>query len=80
GQTLKWATYSAGGFKEGVSLFLDEVARWQKYVYGCNELIFNPTRQWLFKGPFSKQLRTFVTSNAPVHYKLKALGYMLSYY
>lgn len=32
---LRWATYSEGGFKEGVSLtVVDELARWQKYAYG----------------------------------------------
>jgi hypothetical protein len=35
----RWATYSKGGFKEGVSLSVDdELNRWQKYAYGCNEL------------------------------------------
>jgi len=35
----RWATYSKGGFKEGVSLSVDdEINRWQKYSYGCNEL------------------------------------------
>ncbi len=35
GYTLRWATYSNGGFKEGVSLtVVDELARWQKYAYG----------------------------------------------
>ena len=35
GYTLRWATYSLGGFKEGVSLtIVDELARWQKYAYG----------------------------------------------
>ena len=39
GYTLRWATYSVGGFKEGVSLtIVDELARWQKYAYGM--LIF----------------------------------------
>jgi hypothetical protein len=33
--TIRWATYSEGGFKEGVSLaFDDELNRWQKYAYG----------------------------------------------
>lgn len=32
---IRWATYSAGQFKEGVSLTIDdEVNRWQKYAYG----------------------------------------------
>ena len=35
GYNLRWATYSEGGFKEGVSLtVVDELARWQKYAYG----------------------------------------------
>lgn len=35
GYNLRWATYSNGGFKEGVSLtIVDELARWQKYAYG----------------------------------------------
>ena len=35
GYDLRWATYSEGGFKEGVSLtVVDELARWQKYAYG----------------------------------------------
>ena len=32
---IRWATYSQGGFKEGVSLTCDdELNRWQKYAYG----------------------------------------------
>lgn len=39
--TCRWATYSQGGFKEGVSLTVDdELNRWQKYAYGCNECVF----------------------------------------
>ncbi len=35
GYIIRWATYSKGGFKEGVSLTADdEVNRWQKYAYG----------------------------------------------
>lgn len=35
-----WATYSLGGFKEGVSLSVDdELNRWQKYSYGNSRLI-----------------------------------------
>lgn len=89
GYTLRWATYSDGGFKEGVSLtVVDELARWQKYAYGgliayvsdvglliwvctgCNEIIFNPVVKWLRHGPISPQLRGFVWSIAPVHYKI----------
>ena len=41
GYTLRWATYSLGGFKEGVSLtVVDELARWQKYAYGESFFFF----------------------------------------
>lgn len=81
GYIIRWATYSEGGFKEGVSLTVeDELNRWQKYSYGCNELIFNPLIQWWRMGPITKQLRTFVWSAAPVHYKISMSSYMFSYY
>ncbi|KAH9023007.1 glycosyl transferase family group 2-domain-containing protein [Lactarius hengduanensis] len=81
GYTIRWATYSEGGFKEGVSLTVDdELNRWQKYAYGCNELIFNPIIQWWYAGPINKQLRVFIWSDAPVHYKVGMMSYMFSYY
>ncbi|KAI9458089.1 glycosyl transferase family group 2-domain-containing protein [Russula earlei] len=81
GYLIRWATYSEGGFKEGVSLTCDdELNRWQKYSYGCNELIFNPLIQWWRLGPINKQLRVFLWSNAPVHYKVSMMSYMFSYY
>ncbi|KAG5652362.1 hypothetical protein H0H81_005264 [Sphagnurus paluster] len=41
GYIIRWATYSEGGFKEGVSLTVDdELNRWQKYSYGSlNQLL-----------------------------------------
>ncbi|KAI0707461.1 glycosyl transferase family group 2-domain-containing protein [Cerioporus squamosus] len=81
GYIIRWATYSNRGFKEGVSLTCDdELNRWQKYSYGCNELIFNPIIEWWRKGPITKQLRTFMWSNAPAHYKIGMMSYMFSYY
>ncbi|KAL4247672.1 Glycosyl transferase family group 2-domain-containing protein [Abortiporus biennis] len=81
GYAIRWATYSKGGFKEGVSLTCDdELNRWQKYAYGCNELIFNPLIHWWKVGPINKQLRIFVWSDAPVHYKISMMSYMFSYY
>jgi hypothetical protein len=80
GYIVRWATYSEGGFKEGVSLTPDdELNRWEKYSYGCNELIFNPLIEWWRKGPINKQLRIFVWSDAPVHYKISMMAYMFSY-
>ncbi|KAG6919684.1 hypothetical protein DXG01_002627 [Tephrocybe rancida] len=81
GYIIRWATYSDGGFKEGVSLTVDdELNRWQKYSYGCNELIFNPLIDWWRMGPITKQLRLFLWSDAPVHYKVTMMSYMFSYY
>ncbi|KAF9484563.1 hypothetical protein BDN70DRAFT_797466 [Pholiota conissans] len=81
GYIIRWANYSEGGFKEGVSLTVDdELNRWQKYSYGCNELIFYPLKDWWRYGPITKQLRTFLWSNAPVHYKISMMAYMFSYY
>lgn len=81
GYIIRWASYSNGGFKEGVSLTCDdELNRWQKYAYGCNELIFNPLIQWWRKGPINKQLHVFMWSGAPIHYKISMMSYMFSYY
>ncbi|KAF5369368.1 hypothetical protein D9758_002569 [Tetrapyrgos nigripes] len=81
GYVVRWATYANGGFKEGVSLTLtDEVARFQKYACGCNEILFNPLFRWPINGPINKRIRKFLWSNAPVHYKFSVLAYMFSYY
>ncbi len=40
GYIIRWATYSKGGFKEGVSLTIDdELNRWQKYAYGQSSFV-----------------------------------------
>ncbi|KAI0070924.1 hypothetical protein K474DRAFT_1607813 [Panus rudis PR-1116 ss-1] len=81
GFIIRWATYSKGGFKEGVSLTVDdELNRWQKYAYGCSELLFNPIAQWWRKGPIAPQIHRFIWSSAPLHYKISMLAYMFSYY
>ncbi|KAF9219278.1 hypothetical protein BS17DRAFT_789594 [Gyrodon lividus] len=81
GYIIRWATYSKGGFKEGVSLTVDdELNRWQKYAYGCSELLFNPLSQWWRKGPINHQINRFMWSSAPTHYKISMLAYMFSYY
>lgn len=81
GYIVRWATYSKGGFKEGVSLTVDdELNRWQKYAYGCNELLFNPFVKWFYKGPINSQIHKFIWSPAPLHYKISMLAYMFSYY
>ncbi|KAH9061174.1 glycosyl transferase family group 2-domain-containing protein, partial [Lactarius vividus] len=81
GYIIRWATYSKGGFKEGVSLTVDdELNRWQKYAYGRLRLLFNPLVQWWRRGPISPQIHRFLWSNAPFHYKISMLAYMFSYY
>lgn len=49
-------------------------------ILGCNELMFNPVKDWWYLGPITKQLRVFLWSNAPFHYKISMLAYMSSYY
>ncbi|KAF8066798.1 glycosyl transferase family group 2-domain-containing protein [Lyophyllum atratum] len=81
GYIIRWATYSKGGFKEGVSLSVDdELNRWQKYAYGCSELLFNPFTQWFRRGPIAHQIHKFLWSDAPLHYKFSMMAYMFSYY
>lgn len=79
--TIRFAGYSDGGFEEGVSLTIyDELARWEKYAYGCSELLMNPFKDWLHKGPFTKLFRTFVTSPIPGCAKFTIFSYIGTYY
>ncbi|ROV91339.1 hypothetical protein VMCG_09687 [Cytospora schulzeri] len=82
GYTLRYAAYTGEGFKEGVSLTVyDEVARWEKYAYGCNELIFHPFRYWLTRGPFTPLFRKFITTRAmPLPAKVTICSYIGTYY
>jgi hypothetical protein len=79
GSIVRLASYHGRGFKEGVSLSVfDELDRWEKYAYGCNELVFNPMRTWLWKGPVTKLFRTFLTSNIQLSSKISICGYIFS--
>jgi len=79
GNTVRLGAYHNDEFKEGVSLHIyDELARWEKYAYGCNELVFNPMYTWLWKGPFSKLFRDFLGSSIHLGSKLTILGYITS--
>ncbi|KAN0066294.1 hypothetical protein ACQY0O_000388 [Thecaphora frezii] len=82
GYITRWATYSNNGFEEGVSLTCDdELNRWQKYAFGCSELIFNKLWQWPFKSPFTPLFRRFLfVKGVPIHYKFAACSYIFSYY
>lgn len=81
GYTLRLAAYAGQGFKEGVSLTVyDELARWEKYAYGCSELIFHPLVQWPTKGPFTPLFRKFITSGMPLPSKFTIMAYIGTYY
>ncbi|WRT65030.1 uncharacterized protein IL334_001972 [Kwoniella shivajii] len=81
GYTVRWATYTGGAFEEGVSLTCDdEINRWQKYAFGCSELLFQPIRQWIFKGPITPLFNRFMWSTIPIHSKFTICGYIFSYY
>lgn len=81
GYLVRLGAYKDNGFKEGVSLTVyDELARWEKYAYGCNELIFHPLPQWWRRGPFTKLFRTFIFSGMPLPSKFTIMAYVGTYY
>ncbi|TLD36321.1 NCP1 protein [Venturia nashicola] len=81
GNVVRLAAYHDNEFKEGVSLTIyDELARWEKYAYGCNELVFNPIHTWLWKGPITPLFRTFLFSDMQLSSKITIIGYISSYY
>lgn len=81
GYIIRLAAWAGAGFKEGVSLTVyDELARWEKYAYGCNELLFNPIRMWITKGPFTPLFRRFLCSGMPVTSKITVVSYIGTYY
>jgi len=81
GYIIRLAAWAGDGFKEGVSLTVyDELARWEKYAYGCNELLFNPIRFWLIKGPFTHLFNTFLFSNIRFTSKITIISYIGTYY
>lgn len=81
GYDLRFASYTGEGFQEGVSLTVyDELARWEKYAYGCNELLFHPLRYWITRGPITPLFRTFLCSNIHLPKKLTICTYIGTYY
>ncbi|KAK4670264.1 uncharacterized protein QC763_210170 [Podospora pseudopauciseta] len=81
GYTLRYASYTGDGFKEGVSLTVyDELARWEKYAFGCNELLFHPLRFWIVRGPFTSLFREFIFSSIPLPKKMTIMAYVGTYY
>ncbi|KYK60906.1 uncharacterized protein DCS_02046 [Drechmeria coniospora] len=81
GYIIRLAAWAGDGFKEGVSLTVyDELARWEKYAYGCNELLFNPIRTWLWRGPFTPLFRRFLFSGIRFTSKITVISYIGTYY
>ena len=81
GYVVRLAAYTGDGFQEGVSLTVyDEITRWEKYAYGCNELIFHPLHQWLRRGPFTRLFRNFIKSSMPFPSKVTIVAYIGTYY
>jgi hypothetical protein len=81
GYIIRLAAWAGDGFKEGVSLTVyDELARWEKYAYGCNELLFNPIRTWPWRGPFTSLFRKFLFSRIRITSKITIIAYVGTYY
>lgn len=81
GYHIRLGAYCGDGFKEGVSLTVyDELARWEKYAYGCNELLFHPAKFWWRRGPFTPLFKKFIFSNMPLGSKVTILAYIGTYY
>ncbi|KAK0654846.1 glycosyl transferase family group 2-domain-containing protein [Cercophora newfieldiana] len=81
GYIIRLAAWAGDGFKEGVSLTVyDELARWEKYAYGCNELLFHPIRKWIWRGPFTPLFRRFLFSNIRFTSKITVISYIGTYY
>ncbi|KAK9312919.1 glycosyl transferase family group 2-domain-containing protein [Lipomyces starkeyi] len=69
GYIVRLVTYHNDQFQEGVSLTVyDELTRWQKYAYGCSELVFRPVWQWhtgkIFTPLFSRFLQSDMQQRA----------------
>jgi len=78
---VRMAGYHNNQFKEGVSLTVyDELARWEKYAYGCNELIFHPLIYWPTRGIFTPLFLKFLRSNVKVTSKFTIIAYIGTYY
>ncbi|KXJ92069.1 glycosyl transferase family group 2-domain-containing protein, partial [Microdochium bolleyi] len=81
GYITRFAAYTGEGFKEGVSLTVyDELARWEKYAFGCNELVFHPLKRWPTRGPFTPLFREFVCSGIDFPKKISVCAYIGTYY
>lgn len=49
-------------------------------AYGCDELLFNPLKDWIFKGPITPLFRKFFFSKLRIQGKLGIMSYIGTYY
>lgn len=77
----KYVFYDCG-FKEGVSLnIVDEITKLKKYIFGVNEVMFYPCKEWLTNGITSHLYGNFLMSDKiSFSAKYSLLSYMGSYY
>lgn len=59
----------------------DELARWEKYAFGRNELLFHPFRLWLVQGPLTPIFRHFLKAKQiSVTSQVTTVAYIGTYY
>ncbi|KAK9235210.1 glycosyl transferase family group 2-domain-containing protein [Lipomyces kononenkoae] len=81
GYIVRLSTYHNDEFQEGVSLTVyDELTRWQKYAYGCSELVFRPVRQWYTGKIFTPLFSRFLVSGMKPFAKFTIIAYIGTYY
>ncbi|KAK9461688.1 glycosyl transferase family group 2-domain-containing protein [Lipomyces oligophaga] len=82
GYTIRLASYHGSGFQEGVSLSVyDEITRWQKYAYGCSELMLKPVKDWWKGNIFTSLFLRFVfAKEIPFFAKFTVIAYIGTYY
>ncbi|KAK9324902.1 glycosyl transferase family group 2-domain-containing protein [Lipomyces orientalis] len=81
GYIVRLITYHDDKFQEGVSLTVyDELTRWQKYAYGCSELVFHPVRKWYTGKIFTPLFSRFLWSGMKPFAKFTIIAYIGTYY
>jgi hypothetical protein len=51
-----------------------------QFAYGACELLFNPFKQWLTRGPFNKKFRLYMANRSIRWYqKVSLMAYLSSY-
>lgn len=78
----RYVTYTGTDFQEGVALsYIDEVIKMKKFTYGACEMCFNPIKNWIHKGLFSKIFVMFMWSNNIRWYqKISTCVYLSTYF